>query len=117
MVFTAYDKVHFTQYEKYQRYAEMVPGKGAHLFAQEILGNEPKDSPARLITAELKALKRVLDLVMEEYFLFVIVNAAGDAFDVYLLDEDSLFRGFIPNVTKEDVLDAGEQLMRLDYLD
>lgn len=84
MVFTAYDKVHFSQYDLYQEYASAVPGVDSFRVAGDL------------------AVRQVeLGLVISEFRLFPVLNSIGVLFDVYLLDEDGRFLG----------CEAGERLM------
>lgn len=90
-MFTAFDKVHHTQYGLYAEYAEMNPAvdEGSVQMAQAILGSTPKEDMARELTAALREEKNKSSKVAYEFDLFAIRSASGVEFDVYLIDEDS----------------------------
>lgn len=116
MLFTAYDKVHFEQYGLYQEYAELEPGEDSYRVAREIFGVSPKDDVVRVLAEQMNARKLALRIVIEEFFLYVIRDASGEAFDVYLVDEDNLFLGVATNIAEEDVVRTGERLMVKEHL-
>lgn len=110
-MFTAYDKIPHGLYGLYQQYAEMTPGDDARMVAQDIAGSALKGDIVRILNDEMRVIKWNLKIVAEEFRLFALRDATGDAFDVYLLDEDGLFRGCATGVAEDDVVTTGVRLM------
>lgn len=116
MGFTAYDKVHFAQYEAYQEYALLTPGVDSFRVAGEIFGLSPADDVVRVLSGRLNVRNRELRVLREEFSFYVVRNVSGVTFDVYFVDEDNLFLGFVSDVAEEDVLRAGERLIMGEHL-
>lgn len=123
--FTAYDKVPHTQYDTYQEYALLNPSTPeAAAVALDILSLREADDATDILRDLLIEIKQTstctnwdgteIDLVPWEYNLFAILDTSGDNYNVYLLDEDSIFCGVALNVPAEDVADAGVNLMEAE---
>jgi hypothetical protein len=111
-MFLAYDIIPYQQHTLYQQYAELTPGADTRFLAREIAGE------ARACDQTVKdfndALKWTLirhSKVPVEFFLFTIRSNDGTKFDIYLLDEDSLFVGVTVDIAEADVLTTGQSML------
>jgi len=88
-MFTAYASVAFTQYALYTEYAELTPSIATGKLAQEIwqAGIE-EDAELRKFSKSLRSSLASARLVYSEYLPFAIRSADGEAWDIYLLDDD-----------------------------
>lgn len=122
MVFTAYDKVHPSQYALYEAYAGMTPGGLASSAASAIVafgqdavvrGLDESDILAEVegLNDALRDMIRSQSVIPTDFEVFAIWEASGEAFDVYLMDEYGLFLGCVAGVAQEDVFAVGERLV------
>jgi hypothetical protein len=115
-MFLDYDKVPHSAYDLYQQYAEQTPSSDTRHLARIILGHSGMDTVVSKFREDLHAMKYQQDLVPVEYALFAIRNAAdATTFDVYLLDEDSLFIAVEVGVAQDDVMETGLHMMQQEY--
>jgi len=88
-MFTAYNAVAFTQYALYTKYAELTPSVATAKLAQEIwYAGLEQDAELRKFTKSLNWGLASARLVYSEYMPFAIRSADGEAWDIYLLDDD-----------------------------
>lgn len=122
MVFTAYDKVHPSQYVLYEAYAGMTPGGLASSAASAIvafgqdavvrgLDESGVLSEVEGLNDALRDMIRSQSVVPTDFEVFAIWDASGEAFDVYLMDEYGLFLNCVAGVAQEDALAVGERLV------
>jgi hypothetical protein len=115
-MFLDYDKVPHNSYGLYQQYAEQTPGSDTRHLARIILGHSAMDAVVSKFRDDLHTMKYQQDLVPVEYALFAIRNAAdASTFDVYFLDEDSLFIAVEVGVAQDDVMETGLHMMQQEY--
>lgn len=105
--FTAYDKVHFSQYPLYEQYAKSAPGEENFSIAENIFYASREDEAVTAVNGELRRITDSGSYVPSEHRLFAIRDASGDSFDVYLMDEDRLFVSHVPHVHRDNVVTAG----------
>lgn len=122
MAFTAYDKVHPSQYALYEAYAEMTPGGLASSAASAIVAFG-QDAVVRGldetgILSEVEGLNDALQAMVgsqsvlpTDFEVFAIWDASGEAFDVYLMDGEALFIDCVAGVAREDVFAVGKRLV------
>jgi len=112
MLFVGYNRVHFSQYELYEKYAAMTPGADALDVARDIYSIAPmKDAVAPDFRYKFADLLRTHGGVRIEFHLFSIPTADGDGFDIYLVDEDGLFLGVAVDVAEADIITAATALL------
>jgi hypothetical protein len=109
MIFAAYDKVPFSQYEGYHKYAGLVPGADSLKIALGIFYSAPVGHESIDLVRTMNERVRALRVIPQEFYSFAILNASGEGFDVYLQDEDGLFIACAPATPAEDVLRTAER--------
>jgi len=115
-MFLDYDKVPYTAHGLYQEYVEQTPGSDTRHLARIILGHSNVDAVVSKFREDLHVVKYQQDLVPVEYALFAIRNATdATTFDVYFLDEDSLFIAVEVGVPQDDVMNTGLRMMQKEY--
>ena len=110
-MFLAYDQVLFAQYPHYEKYALLTPGPEAKTVALDILQTSQGDAVVKALNTTLYHTVKRNSVVPIEYHLFAIRNTAGNEFDVYLLDEDSIFLACAGTVAESNVVKMGEALL------
>ena len=98
-MFLAYDKVLFSQYALYEAYSKLDTGLHSSGVAVDILKASAGDEELMNLNEALRKLKMDDGFVPIEYWLFAVRDVTGENFDIYLLDEDSLFVNIAPNVS------------------
>ena len=110
-MFLAYDKVHFSQHALYQEYEAMTPGIASKDVAFDIFWSNI-DEKVQAVNDALKAAKFADGAIPIEYYLFAVLAAEGELFDVYLLDEDKLFVSLSAGVAADDVVTVGTSMVK-----
>jgi hypothetical protein len=111
-MFLAYDRIPYNQHTLYQQYAELTPGADTRFLAQDIAGKaQTSDQTVKDFNEALRWTLIRHNKVPVEFFLFTIRSSDGDTFDMYLMDEDSLFVGVIVNIAEADVLTTGQTML------
>jgi hypothetical protein len=103
-MFLAYDKIPHGQHALYQEYALLTPGAETRLLARDIAGHAYLDPEVKELLAEIRSILVADPITGYEWTAIAIRNATAEAWDVYLMDEDSLFEGLVVNVAREDVI-------------
>lgn len=114
-MFTAFDKVHPTQYDLYAEYSEIDPASDevALRIAQAILDTTPEDDLAQELTVALRVEKDKKTKAQVD--LFAIRSASGEEFDIYLVDENGLLFRVVTSVEGRLVRIRGEGLVMLEH--
>lgn len=110
-MFLAYDAVHFTLYPAYELYAllELGTPEAAHQ-ARYLMTNKDEqavefNNALRLISWEGRGVYQ------EDWRVNVVRSSNGVTFDLYFVDEDSLFLASAVEVPAGQVLAKGTDLM------